>query len=69
MKNIDDLSRRELLALKDIRQNGRTADHVIASQLRNDAMIAEFQDGNFQLTNKGRRMLVRGSPSLWAVAL
>ena len=69
MKNIDELSRRELLALKDIRQNGRTVDHVTASQLCNDAMIAEFQDGNCQLANKGRRMLVRGSPSLWAVAL
>ena len=68
MENLDDLSRRELLALKEIRLTGRTADRAIALQLRNDDMIAEFQEGHLQLTTKGRRMLVRGSPSLWAIA-
>ena len=60
-----ELSRRELLVLKEIRLLGRTNDRTIARQLLNDEMIAGFQDDHLQLTAKGRRMLVRGSPSLW----
>jgi hypothetical protein len=68
MNTVDELSRRELLALKEIRLTGRTADCTIMLQLLNDNMIASFQDGCLQLTAKGRRMLVRGSPSLWDMA-
>lgn len=69
MNTVVELSRRELLALKEIRLTGRTADCTIMFQLFNDNMIAGFQDGCLQLTAKGRRMLVRGSPSLWDTAL
>jgi hypothetical protein len=65
MENIEELPRRELLALKKIRLTGRTNDSALALKLLRDNMIAHFQDGHFQLTSIGRRMLVRGSPSLW----
>jgi hypothetical protein len=39
------------------------ADHILVHQLRNDDMIIISQDGCLQLTAKGRRLLVRGSPS------
>lgn len=68
MENSDDLSRRELLALKQIRSKGRTTDRATALQLLNDDMIIVSQDGCLQLTLKGRRMLLRGSPSLWDMA-
>lgn len=68
MENSDDLSRRELLALKQIRSKGRTTDRATALQLLNDDMIIVSQDGCLQMTLKGRRMLLRGSPSLWDMA-
>jgi len=37
-------------------------------QLLNDDMIVVSQDGGLQMTLKGRRMLLRGSPSLWDMA-
>ena len=68
MENGEDLSRRELLALKQIRLGGRTADCTMVLQLLNDDMIVVSQDGGLQMTLKGRRMLLRGSPSLWDMA-
>ena len=68
MTGLNELSRRELLALKEIRLIGRTADHAVALQLLNDDMVAKCEDGCLQLTAEGRRMLVRGSPSLWGMA-
>ena len=68
MENISELSRRELLTLKQIRLTGRTTDRTMALQLLNDDMINISQDGCLQLTAKGRRMLVRGSTSLWDMA-
>ena len=65
----DDLQRRQLLALKEIQQTGRATNRTMAHELLDDDMISEFHDGTLQLTAKGRRMLVRGSPSLWNVAL
>ena len=65
MNTVDELLRRELLALKEIRLTGQTTDCTIMLQLLADNMIASFKDGCLQLTDKGRRMLVRGSPSLW----
>lgn len=67
MANTDELSRRELLALKEIRLTGQTSDSVIARQLLDDKMIVDAQGRQFELTAKGRRMLVRGSPALWAI--
>jgi hypothetical protein len=68
MENGDELSRHELLALKEIRLTGRTTDPKMALQLLNDDMIIDSQERCLQLTAKGRRMLVRGSPSLWDMA-
>jgi hypothetical protein len=68
MEKLDGLSRRELLALKEIHLIGRTTDRTIALQLYNGDMIIDSQDCCLQLTAKGRRMLVRGSPSLWDMA-
>ena len=68
MEHCDELSRQELLALKEIRLTGRTTDPKMALQLLNDDMIIDSQERCLQLTAKGRRMLVRGSPSLWDMA-
>ena len=64
-----DLQRRQLLALKEIQQTGRATNRTMALELFDEDMISEFHDGTLHLTAKGRRMLVRGSPSLWNVAL
>jgi hypothetical protein len=68
MEHLDELSRRQLLALKEIGLRGRTDDRTIALELLNDGMIIDSQNSCIQLTPKGRRMLVRGSPSLWEMA-
>jgi len=67
MGNVDELSPRELSVLKEIWQTGRTTDRTIVLESLKDDMIVEFKDGHLNLTAKGRRMLVRGSPSLWDI--
>ena len=47
---------------------GRTADRPMEIQLLNNDMIIKVQDNCLQLSAKGRRMLVRGSPFLWDIA-
>ncbi len=64
----DELSPRELSALKEIQLMGRTTNHMLARQFFNGGMIVNSQDGCLQLTAKGRRLLVRGSPLLWDIA-
>ena len=64
----DELSRRELLALREICMAGHTKDWLTARSLLNDDMIAGTSEGFFQLTTKGQKMLVRGSPTLWSAA-
>ena len=71
MENSDELSRRDLLALKEVRSKGRMTDRTLAIQLINDGLITGSTAsafGNLKLTDKGRKMLVRGSPSLWDIA-
>jgi hypothetical protein len=68
MKSVGELSRRELLALKEIRLIGQTADRRLALQFLKDDMVAKCEEGRLQLTAEGRRMLVRGSPSLSEMA-
>jgi hypothetical protein len=68
MELTGELSRRELLVLKEIRLTGRTNDRTMALRLLNEDMIADLANTHLQLTPKGRKMLVRGSPSLWDVA-
>jgi len=50
MENCDELSRHELLALKEIRLTGRTTDPKMAIQLLNDDMIIDSQERCLQLT-------------------
>lgn len=69
MDTMEELSQRELLALREIRLSGRVADHVMLRQLPNDALIADFLGSALDLTGKSLGLLVRGSPSLWNVGL
>lgn len=64
-----DLQRHQLLALKEIWLTGRGTNRTMALELLDDDMISKFYNGTLQLTAKGRQTLVRGSPSLWNVAL
>jgi hypothetical protein len=61
-----DLSRHELLALKEIRLTGQTTQTVLMRQLLDEKIITDAE-GLLTLTSKGRSLLVRGSPSLWAM--
>src|SRR5262249_16551036 len=63
-----DLSRHELLVLKEIRLTGQTAQKTFVRQLLYEEIIVDVE-GRLDLTCKGRSLLVRGSPSLWGSAL
>jgi hypothetical protein len=60
-----DLSRHELLALKEIRLTGQTTQKSLVGQLLDEKIIVDVE-GCLDLTCKGRSLLVRGSPSLWS---
>ena len=68
MENLGELSRRELLGLKEVQLKGRSTDRTLAVQLIDNDLIIGSPGGYLKLTAKGRRMLVRGSPSLWDMA-
>jgi hypothetical protein len=68
MESYDELSRFELVALKEVRAAGKIADRSMAKKLVDDDMIVAVCGDRLQLTAKGRRMLVRGSPALWELA-
>ena len=68
MEYLDELSRRELVALKEVRSKGRVVDRALTFQLISDDLVSACPNGQLQLTAKGRRMLLRGSPSLWDFA-
>jgi len=68
MPSTDELSRRELLALKEIRLTGQTSDGTLVRQLLDEKMIVDAQGRQLELTAKGHSMLVRGSPSLWDIS-
>ena len=63
-----DLSRHELLALKEIGLTGKTAQPALASRLLDVGIVVDVEGGFLELTSKGRSLLVRGSPSLWDIA-
>ena len=65
---MEDLSRRELLALKEIHMTGQTSDERLLPKFVEEEMVVDIQIGSFLLTNKGRGLLVRGSPALWDIA-
>ena len=60
-------SRDELLALKEIRVTGQLADRGLAARLIDKEVVAESENGQLELTAIGRRVLLRGSPALWAL--
>ena len=64
----DELSRPELLVLKQIHLTGRMTDEKMALRLLRKQMLFQIESGNLRLTAKGRHVLVRGSPALWHFA-
>jgi hypothetical protein len=68
MEAMQELSRRELLTLKEIHLTGQTLDKRLVQQFVEQEMIVDIEVGNLLLTHKGRSLLVRGSPALWGIA-
>jgi hypothetical protein len=68
MEIMEELSVRELLALKEIHLTGQTWDKRLVGKFVEHEMIAEIGVDSLLLTNKGRSLLVRGSPALWDIA-
>ena len=65
---MEDLSVRELLALKEIHLTGQTSDKRLVRQFVEEEMIVDIEIDRLLLTHKGRSLLVRGSPALWDIA-
>jgi hypothetical protein len=65
---MEDLSKREFLALKEIHLTGETSDKELVRKFVESDIVADVEVGNLLLTNKGRSLLVRGSPALWGMA-
>jgi predicted transcriptional regulator len=65
---MEDLSPHELFALKEIGLTGQTGQRTLVRQLLEEEIIANVEGGFFELTSKGRSLLVRGSPLLWDIA-
>lgn len=68
MDTVEELSRHELLILREIRLNGQASDETTLQQLLDDELIRHSASA-LELTSKGLRLLVRGSPALWNTAL
>ena len=68
MEVMEDLSVRELLALKEIHLTGQTSDKRLVRQFVEEEMIVDIEIDRLLLTHKGRSLLVRGSPALWDIA-
>jgi len=65
---MEDLSRQELLALKEIHLTGQTSNQMLIQKFVDEGIIVDIEVGDLLLTYKGRSLLVRGSPALWNVA-
>ena len=63
---MEELPRRELLALKEIHLTGETSHKELANRFIERDLVVDI--GSLLLTNKGLGLLVRGSPELWDVA-
>jgi hypothetical protein len=68
MENLKELSRHELLALKEIHLTGQASDKGLVRKFVEQEMVSDIEVDNLLLTHKGRGLLVRGSPSLWDIA-
>lgn len=65
---MEDLSMRELLALKEIHLTGQTSNKRLVRKFVEEEMIVDIEVDSLLLTHKGRGLLVRGSPALWDIA-
>ena len=63
---MEELCVRELLALKEIHLTGQGSDNSLVRKFVEQEMIVDIEVDSLLLTHKGRSLLVRGSPSLWA---
>ncbi len=63
-----DLPAHELLALKEVRLTGRLTNRALVARLFTVGAIGHCDDGGFELTARGKNLLVRGSPALWSFA-
>jgi hypothetical protein len=68
MQDFEELSPRQLAALKQIRLTGRILDRAFADELLSNDLIVQTEDGALHLTRKGRSLLIRGSEMLWDLA-
>lgn len=69
MEVMEDLSLRELLALKEIHLTGQTSNKRLVRKFVEEEMIVDIEVDSLLLTHKGRSLLVRGSPALWGITL
>lgn len=65
---MEELSKRELLALRELHMNGELSDQDLVRKFVERDIIADLNVSGLLLTHKGRSLLVRGSPALWDVA-
>jgi hypothetical protein len=64
--NRNELSARELTALKEIALSGQASDHLLARRFLDENIVVDLGE-DLLLTNRGRSLLLRGSPHLWDV--
>ena len=67
-ETMEELSKREFLALKEIHVTGATSDKALVRKFVDADIVVEIELDRLLLTHKGRGLLVRGSPSLWDIA-
>jgi len=65
---MEELSLRELLALKEIHLASETSDKYFVRKFVEQEIVIVIEIGNMLLTNNGRKLLVRGSPAMWDIA-
>jgi hypothetical protein len=68
MQDFEELSPRQLAALKQIRLTGQLLDRVLAGEMLSNELVVQTEDGTMHLTRKGRSLLVRGSGLMWDLA-
>jgi hypothetical protein len=62
---MEELSKREILVLKEIHLTGETSDKELIRKFVESDIVVDVEVGSLLLTHKGRSLLVRGSPALW----
>ena len=63
-----ELSKRELLALRELHLTGKMSDQELVRKFVENDIVVDLETSGLLLTHKGRGLLVRGSPALWDVA-